>query len=176
MLFSRIFEPCVYWCFGHLPHVCLCNGVLGFQIGAWMRWLCFHVPCPCIKLCLFQRISYNFWLDRSFWKHRECLSVSDGWIWTLILLVFFVHMLILTVCRWNDIKSLLLIPGWAWWVWLICCWSMFLYLQVWMFISFILPGFANEEGNLQHICHISSSYLVSDNAWTSAFEFVVAVK
>lgn len=91
--FSRIFEPCGYWCFGQLPHVCLCNGVLGFQIGAWMRWLCFHVPCPCIKLCLFQWISYNFWLDRSFWKHRECLSVSDGWTRILILLVFyfFVH-------------------------------------------------------------------------------------
>lgn len=98
LVFSRIFEPCVYWCFGHLPHVCLCNGVLGFQIGAWMRWLCFHVPCPCIKLCLFQRISYNFWLDRSFWKHRECLSVSDGWIWTLILLVFF-------FCSYVDFNS-----------------------------------------------------------------------
>lgn len=99
LVFSRIFEPCVYWCFGHLPHVCLCNGVLGFQIGAWMRWLCFHVPCPCIKLCLFQRISYNFWLDRSFWKHRECLSVSDGWIWTLILLVFFFF------CSYVDFNS-----------------------------------------------------------------------
>jgi hypothetical protein len=100
LVFSRIFEPCVYWCFGHLPHVCLCNGVLGFQIGAWMRWLCFHVPCPCIKLCLFQRISYNFWLDRSFWKHRECLSVSGGWIRTLILLVFFFFF-----CSYVDFNS-----------------------------------------------------------------------
>lgn len=112
-------------------------------------------------------------MARSLFLKAPRMFVSFGWmnkdLDSSSFLFFFVHMLILTVCRKNDIKSLLSIPGWAWWVWLIYCWSLFLYHQVWMFIFFILPGFANEEGNLQHICHISSSYLVSDNAWTSAF-------